>query len=78
MLYRAPIWCNTFKKHINALQIIQNKIARISTGADFRIRIKFLHTIFETPYNEEVIVYLSQNRLNIIRHNTNSLIKNIV
>ena len=34
MLYAAPIWRNAAREHINSLQKIQNRTARLCTGAD--------------------------------------------
>mgnify|MGYP002224295341 CR=1 FL=1 len=77
MLYGAPVWCNAAKEHLHSLQVLQNKIARISTGADFFSRITFLHSIFDTPYIIDVIKDLCRKLEITIKNNTNPVIRSI-
>ena len=77
MLYGAPVWCNAPKRFLNSLQILQNKMARMSTGADIYTRISLLQTLFETPYIGEVIQALTQKTQATIKNSTNPLINTI-
>ena len=78
MLYGAPVWCTAPKRFIHALQIVQNKLARMSTGADIYTRVSTLQTLFDTPYIQDVVNNLTQNILNTIQTNTNPIIRNIM
>ena len=78
MMYGAPVWSSAPKRTRHTLQVQQNKIARISTGADRYTSTSMLRDIFDTPYIEEVIDQEDKNIRQTIDGHTNPLIRSII
>lgn len=77
ILYAAPAWGVAARTHLQVLQVVQNKVARIISGADRSTRITQLHEDLNLTYIKDGIKKTTINTYNKTANNTNPLISNL-
>lgn len=77
IMYGAPAWGTTANTHIQKLQVLQNKVARIITGADYYTRISQLHDDLQLNYIRDEIIKSTRTLYTSASVNENPLISNL-
>ena len=77
ILYASPAWGSVAKTHLQRLQVLQNKVGRIITGADYDIRIAQLHEDLNLQYITEEIKQSVRALYHQTRENKNPLISKL-
>lgn len=77
ILYAAPVWGTTAKSNLNSLQVLQNKVARIITGADYYTRILLLYDVLDLTFLEDEIKNTAKTLYSGATDNPNPLISNL-
>ena len=77
LLYACPAWGHAISTQTQRLQVLQNKIARIITGADRFTRITQLHESLALTYITDMIKLTAKRLKDKYKEHDNPLIRNI-
>ena len=77
ILYASPAWGSAAKTHVQSLQVLQNKVLRIISGADIYTRISQLHEDLHCNYILQEIQQAARKLYSSVSENSNPLISNI-
>ena len=75
ILYAAPVWGTRAKTHLQSIQAIQNKAAKIITGA--HISTALLHVVLDIRYLENELKIATGKLFDQLKKNENQLIANL-
>ena len=76
LLYACPAWGHAISTQTQRLQVLQNKIARIITGADRFTQITQLHESLALPYITDTIKLTAKRLKDKYKQHDNPLIRN--